>query len=256
MPYDSLPQLMPYIFVLIMILVIVVAIISSQMEKKRSAELAAFAQSVGLTTMFASQFDAPYTNTWFPSLFSDSSTNYSLLDQFNGFQPFGQGHSIRMKNLLGGSKDGLDWYMFDYYFTVGSGKSSTRYHYAIVSARIPLSFPRLTLKPENILTKVGEHLGLRELKFEVDEFNQRYFVTCSDEKEAYDILCPQTIELLLQYPVRWWQFFGTYIVIAQMTPLRAEMCYEVMQEVSGFVSKIPNYVRQDIGIQTQPTVGP
>jgi hypothetical protein len=253
----DVPSFLPYapllIFGIFAILAIILGIISSQAEKKRSAELALFAQSAGLQTMFVSDFDSPYTSTWFPSLFSDSSTNYSILDRFNGFQPFGEGHSIRMRNLMAGSRDGLDWYMFDYYYTVGSGKNSTSYHYAITAARVPMTFPQLTLKPENLLTEIGEHLGLRELKFEVDEFNRRYFVTCSDEKRAYDILCPQTIEFLMGFPPRWWQLGGTYIVIAQMSPLRAELCYEVMQEITGFVSKIPNYVRQDIGFQPQWT---
>ena len=251
---SSLQQASPFlIFGLIGIVAIVIGIISSRMEKKRTEALANFARSAGLQTMFQSDFDSPYTNNWFSNLFSDTTTNYSILDRFNGFKPFGEGHSIRMRNLIAGTKDGLDWYMFDYFYTVGSGKNQTRYHYAIVAARVPLAFPWLSMKPENILTKVGEHLGLHELNFEVNEFNQRYFVTCNDEKRAYDILCPQTIEYLLGFPTRWWQLGGTYIVIAQMGSLRDDMCFEVMQEVTGFVSKIPNYVRQDIGFQPQWT---
>ncbi len=251
---SSLQQALPFlIFGLIGIVAIVIGIISSKMEKQRTDGLANFARSAGLQTMFQSDFDSPYTNNWFSNLFSDTTTNYSILDRFNGFKPFGEGHSIRMRNLIAGPKDGLEWYMFDYFYTVGSGKNQTRYHYAIVAANVPFAFPELTLKPENILTRVGEHLGLRELNFEVNEFNQRYFVTCPDEKRAYDILCPQAIEYLLGFPARWWQLGGSLIVIAQMGALRDDMCFEVMQEITGFLSKIPNYVRQDIGFEPQST---
>src|SRR4051795_3514424 len=39
------------------------------------------------------------------------------------FQPFGQGRSRRSTNLISGSTGGIDWEIFDYRYTTGSGKS-------------------------------------------------------------------------------------------------------------------------------------
>jgi hypothetical protein len=234
------------------IIVIVIAILNSQYEKKRTLELADFGKRMGLAMVDSSQMDAPITTSGFLSgLFSNFSggdiMNSMFLARFEGFEPFGLGYGMRTKNLLVGTKDGTDWYIFDYYYTTGSGKSTQRHHYSIMAARVPFSFPKLTLKPENFFTKVGEHLGMQDLHFESNEFNERYYIQCDQDKVAYDILCPQVIDYMMQQPPRWWQLFSMYIVVADTQALRAETCYQVMSEVTGFVSKLPNYVHQDLG---------
>src|SRR5688500_4298985 len=65
-----------------------------------------------------------------------------------GFSPFGRGSSRRSSNLVRGLLDGLEWVMFDYRFTTGSGKNRRTLHYGIVSARIPIVLPELQIRPE------------------------------------------------------------------------------------------------------------
>ena len=174
---------------------------SRRAENRRSAQLADFARSVGL--QIAIQNDAGFRGTWFSNAGS-ARTRASILDKFYGFQPFLEGDkSPQVQNVMTGARDSLDWCMFDYSYE-GSGRDKTEYRFAILAASVPFVFPKLTLEPENFLAKIGEHLGLRKLNFEVNEFNKRYCVTCSDEKRAYDILCPETIECLLAFPSRWW----------------------------------------------------
>jgi len=250
--FYSLRQFFPLLmFGAIFFVVALVGILSSIRDKKRREELFMFGQSVGLQMVDPVQFGGVAQPTGFLSMMYSASDYLSagLLARFQGFQPFGIGHSLSVKNLLVGTRNGVDWYLFDYYYTTGSGKSQQRHHYAIVAGRVPYAFPQLTLKPEDFFTRVGEHLGLHELKFELDEFNRRYFVTCNDEKRAYDILCPQTIEYLMRQPTRWWQFFGPQIVVAQIGDLRPENALHIMQEIADFTSMLPNYVKQDLGFQ-------
>ena len=251
---DDFPSIAPFapifMFGAIIVIVAIIGIVSSVRDKKRREQLFLFAQSVGLQMVDPFAFSGP-PQTGFFSIFNTSSDMLStgILARFQGFQPFGVGHGMSVKNLLVGTRNGVDWYMFDYYYTTGSGKSQQRHHYAIMAGRVPFAFPQLTLKPEDVFTRLGQHLGMHELKFELDEFNRRYFITCNNEKMAYDILCPQTIEYLMRLPIRWWQFFGPQIMVAQIGDLRPEVALQVMQEVTDFTAMLPNYVKQDLGFQ-------
>ena len=250
-----IPYLVYGLIGLVLVIGIGIAISLSKANARRVGELEMFARSAGLQPCPEGVFESPYTHTWLGEILDPTAgeTGFSLLAQLQNFEPFGRGHSPYVRNLIAGNKENIGWFMFDYHFTEGSGRDETSFHYAIIAAQIPYVFPRLVLKPENIFLKLGEHLGLQDIHFEVNEFNQRYHVTCSDEKRAFDILCPQTIEYLLTVPARWWQFFGNYLVIAQQTSLQASMCYEVMNEVEGFLSKIPDYVREDVGLMSEPS---
>ena len=47
---------------------------------------------------------------------------------------------------------------------------------------------------------------MHEIKFELDEFNQRYFVKADDERRVFDLLDPRMIDYLMSLPPRSWQF--------------------------------------------------
>lgn len=51
----------------------------------------------------------------------------AFLLRFDGFEPFGQGHSPVAQNLMVKRENGVDWFAFDYEYTVtiSSGQSST-----------------------------------------------------------------------------------------------------------------------------------
>jgi hypothetical protein len=239
------------------VIMAIVGLLNSRQQGKRREELAMFAVSAGLQwTDPATMGMANYQGGggFLSSFFNASSMlEDSFLSRFQGFQPFGDGYDFMVNNLMIGTKNNIDWYLFDYRFTTGSGKSRETHRYSIFAARVPYTFPMLSLKPETVLTRMGEHLGLHELKFELDEFNRRYFITCNDDKVAYDILCPQIIDYMMKQPARYWQMFGMYVMVVEPTQLQANACYEVMQEITDLVSMLPNYVRQDLGFQPRWT---
>ena len=251
------PELFAVLFGGFVVLMIVIAIVRNQQEGMRREELAMFAMSAGLRLTAPEELGmANYQGGggFLSGLIDSMATAYDgFLSRFQGFQPFGEGYDFQVSSLLVGTKNNIDWYLFDYQYTTGSGKDRTRHYYSVYAARVPFSFPQLSLKPENLLTRLGEHLGMRELKFEVNEFNQRYYVTCNQDKVAYDILCPQVIEYLMRQPVRYWQLMGMYILVVQPDEMQASNCYEIMQEITDFVGLLPNYVHQDLGFQPKWT---
>src|SRR5438105_4197206 len=95
-----------------------VVVVGSVMEGRRRKTLADFARRIGF------RFD-PGAGGFDP-------------EQFHGYTPFEQGGSRRASNAIEGSRGGVDWLMFDYRFTTGSGKNRRTHHYGVVAAKVGL----------------------------------------------------------------------------------------------------------------------
>ena len=243
------------------ILFIVIIIVASQYEKRkreeRRKELGELASSLGLQFFPEGPGSGP-AKSFLETLFSFGSDGPEdrLMAQFEGFTPFGQGHSQSIESLLAGSSGGVDWLVFDYQYkiTTSTGKTTTTTTYppSIVAAKLPIILPWLTLSGESLLTRLGERLGVHDLHFESEEFNNKYRVKCPDRKLAFDLLHPQVIEYFLQLPVRDWQMGGPFVVLKTPSWASAKEYVRMMEDIKGFVKLIPDYVEQDRGFQLAP----
>jgi hypothetical protein len=236
------------------LIAIVVAVARAQQKaaEARRLALSQIAQEHGLV-FCPFGLEEPPRGFWEKLTTSFSDTNLGrFLERFEGFSPFGQGHSFGVANLLMGRRGQADWYAFDYlYHTTQSNGKSTRtvpHPTGIVAVRLPLSMPRLTLTPENLFHKIGTALGMDELDFELEEFNKRYFVRSDDRKLAYDLLHPRMIEHLMSQESRAWQIGGQYIVQSRAGYYSPEEVRASIAEIEGFVGLIPHYVEQDHGL--------
>jgi len=164
-----------------------------------------------------------------------------------GFTPFGRGNSRRSSNLIHGPLENLEWEIFDYRFTTGSGKNRTTHHYGIVAARIGVVLPQLQIRPEGFFDKLVEMTGFGggDINFESEQFSRRYHVSGSDRRKAYDVMHPQMIEYMLALPAMHWQMKGDVLTIVKRGRFDAPELSAVMRAMGGFVERIPEYVRQD-----------
>lgn len=231
----------------------IVGYYSKKAAEKRQAELFRLAHNLGLEYM-PTGLDGPAKGFWeqlATGAFQNSPAE-GFLVKFGGFSPFGVGDRPTVKNLIVGRQDDRDWYMFDYCYqtqsTDSNGNTSTTNHpYGIVAVRMPMVLPPLKLTPENVLLKIGQVFGKRELTFELEEFNKRYFIECVDRQGAYDVLHPRAIDYLMSKPVRQWQMGGMMLVIARSGYYEPQEIFNVHDEVNGFLQLLPDYVRQDRG---------
>lgn len=234
----------------------IVGYYAKKAAEKRQAELFRLSHNLGIDFMPLG-FQQPSRGFWesLTSGFEPSQTE-SFLNRFGGFYPFGVGDGPNVTNLLVGRMQDCDWYMFDYSYTTQStdsnGNTSTTTHpFGIVAVRLPIVMPPLKLSPENMFHKVGQVFGKRELTFELEEFNKRYFVECVDRQGAYDVLHPRAIEYLMSRPTRLWQMGGMMIVIAKSGYYESQEVFNVHDEIKGFLQLLPDYVRQDRGFSSR-----
>jgi len=99
------------------------------------------------------------------------------------FHLFQQGHTRLLKNLMRGAGSDPEIAIFDYRYTVGSGKNQSTRNQTVVWFRSPdLNLPAFTLSPENIMHKIGALLGYQDIDFEHNPgFSKHYLLRGQDE---------------------------------------------------------------------------
>lgn len=236
-----------------MILFAIIAYFSAKAQEHRRQELAAFAASNGF-----SAYVAQGSGCMNMGVGGSDWPGANLIDMFQGFEPFGTGLRPRAYNAVVGSRNGRDYYLFDYQYETESTRTDsegrtqtdrTTHSFGIVAVRHPLNMQPLVIRHEGFFDKVAGALGFRDIQFESDEFNRRFKVSGPDEKFAFDILHPKAMEYLMSLPDRMWQIAGPLLLIYRSGGYSVGEYDSVMRQIDGFLDLVPEYVKQDIGFQ-------
>jgi len=206
-------------------------------KKKRRQELALAAQQFGL--------------------------QYAPVDTFNCLAlPFGllsRGDGRGTENVLWGAWQGMDLREFDYWYydrtTDSKGQTSkTYYHFSCVVTEIPLTAPDLSVTKENIFTRFADHVGLRDIEFESEDFNREFNVKSRDKKFASDVIDARMMQWLLQSGEGYaFEMNGPYVLVYckrlrpnELTPLLGSL-----QQYLQHVPKVAYSLHGDAGAAAQ-----
>jgi hypothetical protein len=192
---------MPIFFVLIIIAAIAAAIgfaiWNSRMKDKRRKELAGWAQVNGLKFL--------------------PEKDHSVWMRYQLFKCLQRGEDRYAYNIMVGTSGTRVMSAFDYHYethsTNSKGQRQTHHHYLsalVVDAGLPLK--PLFIRPEGLLDKVTEFVGIDDIDFESAEFSQKFFVKSPDRRWAYDVLHQKTMELMLAYPRFHIDFQGSQVM--------------------------------------------
>ena len=103
--------------------------------------------------------------------------------------------------MLSGSYQQNDILAFDYHYETysydKSGRHTNDHWFSFCTLTLPAVLPGLTIRRENIFTKVAEAFGYQDIKFESAEFSKTFNVRSIDKKFAYDVCNAQMMEYLL-----------------------------------------------------------
>ena len=118
------------------------------------------------------------------------------------FALFSKGDRRRVELVISGTHNDLPLRMFDYWYyeqtSNGQGGTNRTYHrFTCALATIPAACPRLRVGHEDFFTRLGDHLGLRDVEFEYDDFNRRFRVKCDDQKFAFSLFDGKMMQWLL-----------------------------------------------------------
>jgi len=172
--------------------------------------------------------------------------------------PFGEGSNRQARNVLTGQWKGRQFASFDYSYEThtsdGRGGQRTETHYyAVTAVNLPTYLPRLQVTPENLLTRLGNALGLSDIELESEDFNRAFRVHANDAKFASDVLTPRTMQMLLSRPRFSWRIEGVDILCwadGEQHPGEITARVATMLDV---VAGIPSFVWHDNGYDAGST---
>jgi hypothetical protein len=168
------------IFVLFGLIALGAAYLAYYLRKKRRQELEAMALQLGL------EFSAedPFGCLSYP---------FALL---------ARGDGRGTENVMWGVWQGMPLREFDYWYyeesTDSEGNRSRSYsRFSCAVTEIEAACSHLVVDRENLFTMIADHIGLRDIEFESEDFNRAFNVKSKDRKFANDILDPRMMRWLL-----------------------------------------------------------
>jgi hypothetical protein len=150
--------------ILIIAVIAVIIFIVRHQDKKRTQALKEFADSQQFS--FVKKGDG------------------SLLSSLNKFNLFSKGHSRKIFNIMRGKHKDAEVTLMEYRYTVGGGRSSSTITQTVILYQSSgMQIPHFSLRPENMIDKVGSVLGFQDIDFNSHpEFSKKYLLRGRDEK--------------------------------------------------------------------------
>lgn len=194
-------------------------------KKKRRDELAFVARQLGLSYAAEDPFD----------LLGEP---FAILDR-------GDGRGV--ENVLWGAYQGLDVRAFDYWYytesTDSNGHTTRSYsHFNAAIVPVAAACANLTIANENVLTALADHIGLRDIEFESDEFNRTFNVKSPDRKFANDLIDARMMVWLLdQARGNAFEVVGRQVLVYRKRLPPAEVV-SLLGTAKAFVDHVPRVV--------------
>ena len=172
---------MEFLFFVVLVLAIGAgALISYHLKKRRREELALMARQLGLE-------------------FSPKDHLGCLGLPFTLLQ---KGDGRGAENVLWGTWQGIPVREFDYWYyeesTDSKGhRSKTYYRFSCAVAEIDAACSSITIDREGLLTRIADAIGLDDIRFELEEFNDEFDVKSKDRRFANDFVDQRMMRFLL-----------------------------------------------------------
>ena len=146
------------------LMTVIGAIVNHLNDKKRREIMTTFANEIGL------DYRAGVDN--------------SLLRRFSGFRIFATGRAKKVKNLIYGASDEETMCIFDFQYSVGSGKNQSVHRQTVISIESEhFMVPAFVLKPGGFFSRSNSVPGMSTVEFDMyPDFARRQILQTSDEE--------------------------------------------------------------------------
>ena len=172
--------------------------------------------------------------------------------RFSSFGLLRRGDGRGCENVLQGTWKGLPVIEADYWYynesTDSEGRTSRDYdRFSIVIVSIEAWVPNVSIERENLFTRLADHVGFRDVEFELEEFNRRFNVKCQDREFAYKLLDARMMEYLLEKAGGICVEVGGGHVLVWQGRIGVEGMMELLYRAKGFVDNVPRLVWNEYG---------
>jgi hypothetical protein len=213
--------------VLAVAVVIAGLVVQRQLHKRKVAEFAAFAAARGwLYRERDDQLTGRYLGT-----------------------PFGRGFGRQARHVLTGTHRGRPVIAFEYVYKQreGSGKNrrTVTYRNTVVGLTTPAARPTLEVCRAGFGRRLLGAIGIRDLQLESEEFNKTFHIRTENDRFAYDVLHPRTMEWMLgdarfmELPFR---FERADLVSWQNGQIQLGLVEAMVDYLCDVVERVPSFV--------------
>jgi len=148
-------------------------------------------------------------------------------------------------------RPGNKCYLFEVKKVVSSGKSTSVTYHGYAVFELPLLLPTLTIRSETGLDKMASWLGIQDIQFESEEFNQKYNIKSSDDKLAHAVIDPQMIEFLMSQAGVNTQLFSHFMLFEFSKSDWPKIDQGLGHFVHNFIEKVPDYIKKERSFTSQ-----
>jgi len=145
-------------------------------------------------------------------------------------------------NLLRGIYHEQRLFVFDYHYQTGSGKNRQDHYSTMLMLVCKEVFPQVTIKPDNLLSRLAAAFDGEDIKFESAEFSRTFRVRSQDKRFAYDVCNPQMMEYLLANRDLEVEIQGPAILLAFEPQLPVGQIEFNLQRLIEIRSRLPEYL--------------
>ena len=150
----------------------------------------------------------------------------------------------RPNEMFAGDYRGRGMCVLEYVYTTSNGKTTTTHVVNLIALNLPSALPPLTLTAESGVTRM---LAGRDLELESQAFNDRFRITCADERYASAVLHPRMMEWMLHNPGLQWQLAGNALVSFAPGAFTVPDTVARLEAMTGIIDRIPPFVFRDYG---------
>ncbi len=227
----AIPAIMPCIVILIIALIVVMAVVGHQQAKKRRENLSAFGRHLGLHF--------------------NPNKDRSMDDRYPFFDALKSGDNRYAYNILSGEFEGRQIIAFDYHYETSSRDSdgdrrTTSHHFSAVIFGTRLTIDGLTIRPEGVFDRMKQFFGFDDIDFESAAFSKQFHVSCRDRQLAYDVVQPETMEVMLARPRFYLHFENGLVMAMRHRRFEPRDFHDAMHLVDDILDRIPASVREQM----------
>lgn len=212
------------VFIIVILLFIIVAAIRDWLRpKKKTRTINEVAEALGLTLL--------------------TQGGDELLRSFSFINRLQYGKKKRLLHALSGNYHDTHVTVLEMrYETKDIAKDAPPDTYCFFIARLPSSFPEITIYKEGLISKLYQATGHRDINFESHEFSRKFRVRAEKDRFAYDLCNPRMIEYLLKNMDLSIEIDRDALCISFNKPLDIEKVEYNLQRLIKIRSLIPEYL--------------
>lgn len=107
-------------------------------------------------------------------------------------------------------------------------------------AAVPVSLPKMRIRPETMLSRGIAFLGTKDIQLESEDFNHRFKIEGEDEQRIREVLGYELRDFLLnQSQDRDWQISHQLIVLTEPHLQDPASLERLLEDALGFAKHIP-----------------